>query len=608
MKKMKHGWLLLVVAILSSCTVPEKEPPITHGPMLGRLEPNSIGIWARTRYPGEFRVRYGTSPDRLDLTSDPIATRLGDDHTGWAMITGLEADTRYYYVLVSGTEQYPGGSFRTLPSGELYRDDTLNPEGLFNFSFEFACGNNQAGSGGSGTSLPTFRTISDQFADRIYFSIQNGDWLYEADREFSVDQWREQTGTGHEDTPRVIGYMPAITGVWQNYKGYLERGANLAEFHRNIPCFYTFDDHEILNDVIGTGETGHVNRRAVFRDIALKAWEDYLGWSNPSRFGQEIIMGRAALTKGSRILVDPEADFLAMDTEQQINLHVHWGTADAGVNDTGLDTLDGDPNAGVYEILSVLDRTRLEIHPPARAEGESNYSIGRHSFFRKTIGNCDFFYLDTRSNRHVHDHLNPGNPDKSMLGKKQLDWLLNGVEQSKAAFIFIVSSVNFMIPHVSGGAKIVSFKDDAWTAFIHERKQLISNLDGIEAPVFILTGDLHNSFAIKITDNLWEFASGPRNSRNHKYTDEGSRPASGIFTSIDRDCEIRWSTWFLADIPYANLLHPHFCVVKVNNVFNSPMEPGGTRYVAFERPQVIFQYYNGKTGELVYAESVTAGG
>ena len=31
-------------------------------------------------------------------------------------------------------------------------------------------------------------------------------------------------------------------------------------------------------------------------------------------------------------------------------------------------------------------------------------------------------------------------------------------------------------------------------------------------PVFILTADLHNSFAIKVTDRVWEFASGPLNS------------------------------------------------------------------------------------------------
>jgi hypothetical protein len=193
-----------------------------------------------------------------------------------------------------------------------------------------------------------------------------------------------------------------------------------------------------------------------------------------------------------------------------------------------------------------------------------------------------------------------------MLGETQKQWLVNEVANSKADFIFIVSSVNFMIPHLSGGEKIVDFKDDAWTAFLPERKELINLFDSKKAPVFILTADLHNSFAIKITDNVWEFASGPRNSRNHNYIAEGARPATGKFNSFDTDCNIRWSTWFLDDTPNSKLLQPHFCIVQINNVFNSPQEPDGIRYIAFEKPQVIFRYYNGVTGKLDYAEAITA--
>ena len=46
--------------------------------------------------------------------------------------------------------------------------------------------------------------------------------------------------------------------------------------------------------------------------------------------------------------------------------------------------------------------------------------------------------------------------------------------------------------------------------------------------------------------------------------------------------------------------------MQVNNVFNNPRQLGGERWVAFERPQVIFQYYNGRTGALRYAEAIGA--
>ena len=193
-----------------------------------------------------------------------------------------------------------------------------------------------------------------------------------------------------------------------------------------------------------------------------------------------------------------------------------------------------------------------------------------------------------------------------MLGQRQKKWLLDGMTQSDADFLFVVSSVNFMVPHVGGAAVRTNNKDDAWTVFLHEREELIQAWDKLDKPVFVLTGDLHNSFVIKITDRVWEFASGPHNSNNHWASDEGGRPATGRFQYGPRACDIRWSSYFRNDIPRENLQHPMYCVVQVNNVFNNPLKLGVDRWVAFERPQVVFQYYDGRTGELRYAESITA--
>lgn len=597
--------IIIAVLFMASCERPTEKITITHGPLLGRLDSGSIGIWARTAEPGTIHVEYGTSPEGLVRRSGPLKTALERDNTGWVELVGLTPGTKYYYRLVPGDPEIHAGSFKTLPVQEMFRNDSLNPDGLFNFSFEFACGNNQGS--GRGASLPSFRTIIDQFADEIHFSIQNGDWLYETEeRGLTLEEWRADLGISHDAIPEGLNIIPTIVGVWKNYKGYLERGKILSEFHRYVPCFYTFDDHEILNDVVGCGQAGYRNRRAVFRDIAVQAWYDYLGWSNPVPFQQDIHFGRGKLKAGSNVLYDPEADFTMMDRDEQINLHVHWGTETAGVNKTSLDSVGGDPNANVYDIVRTIDPNRLEIQPVAVTDGESSYSIGRHSYFHQQVGNCDFFFLDSRSSRTVRDHTDSYNPEKSMLGPQQRDWLLKGILSSTADFIFVVSSVNFMIPHISGGENIVSHKDDAWTAYMYERELLIETFDAAAAPVFVLTGDLHNSFAIKITDNVWEFASGPRNSRNHRYIDEGSRPATGEFTYGDRSCDIRWSTYFLDDTPDSQRRQPSFCVVQVNNVTNSPPAPGEDRFVAYERPQVVFRYYGGIDGRLLYAEAIAA--
>jgi phosphodiesterase/alkaline phosphatase D-like protein len=73
-----------------------------------------------------------------------------------------------------------------------------------------------------------------------------------------------------------------------------------------------------------------------------------------------------------------------------------------------------------------------------------------------------------------------------------------------------------------------------------EREQLIQFWNSLGKPVVVMTGDLHNSFAVKVTDRVWEFCSGPHNSVNHPMRSEGSRLPNSPFDSGGRMCEIRW--------------------------------------------------------------------
>ena len=564
------GWMLFAFLVPTYCHGQSK---ITHGPLLGRLDHGTVSVWARTQAPGKFHVAYGLEEGKLNQKSAIVETTLADDCTGWVALNNLKADVKYYYkVIAAGSEDGPGGAFITLPDPKQVRDPKLNPNGLFNFRFEFACGNNQNPMHGNGYGLPAFKTMNERLTHKVNFAILNGDWLYEEEREFSPAQWRKQTGAAMEDTPHVVKVAPTVTGVWENYKTYLSRGKPLARWHANTPYFFTFDDHEILNDIWGAGTPGLRDRRAVFRDIGVHAWYDYLGWANPVDFSQEAYFGRAKMEKGSDVLYDERADFTKIDWKQADNLHVHWGEPTAGVNDNDLDVVGGIANAGTYRIDKVMDKHRLKIFPAADEDDTVSYSIGRRSYFKNSFANCDFFYLDTRSHREMHDTKEPDKPGLSMLGMPQREWLFDGIKNSKADFIFIVSSVNVMIPHVGGGKIRADNKEEAWTAFLDARKKLIDLCDKSGKKVLFLTGDLHNSFVIKISDNVWEFGSGPHNSNNHWYTDEGDRPASGKFKfgPTDHVADIRWSTWYKNDIERIQLQHPIYCVVQVNNVFNNP--------------------------------------
>jgi hypothetical protein len=124
--------------------------------------------------------------------------------------------------------------------------------------------------------------------------------------------------------------------------------------------------------------------------------------------------------------------------------------------------------------------------------------------------------------------------------------------------------------------------------------------------VIVMTGDLHNSFVVKVTDRVWEFCSGPHNSANHPMKSEGGRMPNGPFDSRGKMCDIRWSSYFRNDVPAALRRQPIYAVAQVNNVFQTRLRKDTPRWVAYPRPHVVIQYYDGLTGDLMYAEPIHA--
>ncbi len=583
---------------------------LTHGPMLGAVTQSGVRVWGRTSGPANLQVRFGTEFEKLDATSTASTkTQLEHDFAGWLSLEPLKPDARYYFqFLVDGRAAGEVGSFRTLPAAADYRHAEHNPKGLFNFRFEFGSCANQNPEHGIGPSLPTYDTLVRQEAENVHFAIMNGDWLYEELRGYSADQWRAQVGVTGGQTPTAVRLAPSIAGVWENYKLYMRRAPNLMEWHRRVPSYFTFDDHELVNDIRGCATVGFRERRTVFRDIGIQAWHDYLGWANPIPATAPIHFGQARFQTGSDILVDSTSDFTNLNLQDLPTLHVHWGTQTAGENDMKFDDDKlGDPNSRVYQVVGRLDKHRLRIQPPAVADSVSSYSIGRRNYTSFRVANCEYYLLDLKTYRQMHDPKHPAKPGLTMLGQAQKRWLLESMQQSSADFFFIVSSNNFMIPHDgAGGFEFAEGKDDAWTALLDEREQMLTAWEALNKPVFILTADLHNSFAIKITDRIWEFASGPHNSVNHvPANDEGGRPATGLYKSGSRVCDIRWSTYIQPDLERLQRLYPMYCVAQVNNVYNMPKKLGDSRWVAYPHPQIVFQYFDGRTGQLRYAESIS---
>lgn len=565
---------------------------MSHGPLLGAVTDHSVRVWVRTRKPTDFEVLYSKMlPLDANCQSVHGQTTEARDQTGVVELRELEPNTRFYYAIrLNGVLadlrmdiNDPWPSFKTLPNETTYFDVENNPKGNFNVTFAIGhCASQDPDtSGGMYGSTPAFDLIARNHREEAMFAIVNGDVIYEEQRDGTLD------------------------GVRENYKLYFSRGRSFARLFRSLPGLFTFDDHDVGWDIHGSGQIGLGEGRHLIRDVGLRAYEEYLSWANyPGGQRGAILFGQAQVTQGGNVLFDPQADFSRLDPATISTIHLGNYTRDA----ENRRRADAPKNAGVYGLQRVLDANRLEIQPATRSDERLSYSIGTHHYYDWRIANCHFFALDTRGERSDRNPNDRTDPSLFILSEAQEKWLVSGVQETDAQFIFLISPDPWVIYHTSAhvGGDDQDDKGDGFPSFLHQRERLIEVFDAIAKPILIFTGDVHTSASVKITDNVWEMMCGPLGSTGHPVGTLGNPPRGGAWKSMGRDVAIRWLAGFPNNLPYQKIRNTFYGVVQVNNVLQTATPIGqGYQYCAYDEPQVIVRWHDGYTGRLAYAESIT---
>lgn len=579
---------------ISNEVIPVQSTPLTHGPILGRPDAHGMRVWVRTRKAGPFEVVYSTKPN---LGDRPLAaagiTSADQDNTGYVDLEQLQANTRYYYGIKFGEYiadtriefDRPWPSFVTLPDAGSQADEKSNPNGLFNFTFSIgACQRQRSPKDTFGiyANPPSFLNLWKRHGDEIAFHIVNGDYTYE--------ELLDGTRKGYEN----------------NYKLYLDRGRNVSNLLRYVPMMTMYDDHEVNSNTDGAGEPGLGDGDYLVRDAGLQVWHYYAEWANPDSTARgQIRFGNTTMKKGSSLLVDLSADFSDLKPSQVSTIHV----GNYIKRDGRSKAERGGANIGVYDLADVVDKHTLRVDPAFKATGTGSYSIGTHHYFDKVIGNCHFFFLDTRAER--AKFLGPDNshdPGRFILGQTQRQWLLNGVTNTDATMIFIISPDPWVIYHTGfhGNPARTQSKGDGFAGYVHEREQILPVFDRIEKPVLIFTGDVHHPFAVQISDNVWEFVCSPMNSAGHPLGTAGLPPLGGWFDSEGRKVKIKWAGGLPDNVHYLRQRQTFYTLVQVNNVVKVPTPAGtGVQYIAYDQPQVVVSFYDGFSGRMLYAEGIS---
>jgi alkaline phosphatase D len=179
-----------------------------------------------------------------------------------------------------------------------------------------------------------------------------------------------------------------------------------------------------------------------------------------------------------------------------------WDDHDFGPNDI----------AGNY----IMKQTSREVfknywcNPSYGEDGEGVYTM-------MSYGDVDVFLCDDRwwrSSDRLKDSVNgKPNPEKRMLGAKQMSWLKNSLLYSQSPFKFVVIGSQVLNP-VSPYDKLkdFSFEYNELTDFLKQH-----NVSG----VMFLTGDRHHTEIIKVdregTYPLYDITVSPLTSGTHKF-------------------------------------------------------------------------------------------
>lgn len=146
--------------------------------------------------------------------------------------------------------------------------------------------------------------------------------------------------------------------------------------------------------------------------------------------------------------------------------------------------------AGPFDSQMPVGRQALREYWPIRVASDDPHRLYRT--VRAGV-NLELFILDTRQYRSRND--DQDGPAKTMLGERQLQWLLSGLTESSATWKVIVTTVPLSIPK-GGGAG--GHGNDGWAGgpgipgFERERQVIVDHILGRNLKnVVFLAGDVH---------------------------------------------------------------------------------------------------------------------
>lgn len=252
-------FLSLWVGAQTSVTPLDCVAPFYHGVASGDPLTDAVIIWTRVTpdnfnmpLPVEYRMATDSSMQNV-VASGSVLTDASKDFTVKVDVTGLDADTYYFYEFTALQANSPRGRTKTAP-------DT----GVDSLRFAVvSCANLEAGY------FNVYEAITQR--NDIEAVLMLGDYIYE---------YEEGGYSPNSNVDRVFDPTTEIITL-DDYRlrySVYHMDRNLQKCHQNFPWICVWDDHESANDSYENGAENHNSGEGFWSDRKLAAQKAYFEW------------------------------------------------------------------------------------------------------------------------------------------------------------------------------------------------------------------------------------------------------------------------------------------------------------------------------------------
>ena len=180
-------------------------------------------------------------------------------------------------------------------------------------------------------------------------------------------------------------------------------------------------------------------------------------------------------------------------------------------------------SAGNYRFEGVdADRPLVRIQPAAPGSDRVRFSLSRARYGSLRLGSAELLLLDTRTNRTLWGR-NPRAEDASVLGPRQLEWLLKRIADSDAEVLLLASSITWKFHN-----SFTLTKRDSWTGYAFERDRILDACRRTGKTVILLSGDLHNAAVRRLDERLWEVLAGAWSNNGFRPLQDATEAITGL--------------------------------------------------------------------------------